>query len=838
MKKRAAGIVAGVLQIVLGFVVSASAAPVATQPATAPATRPATMPAALPVTLAGYSDEGTFFIFKNEERLVTLEFTWKAEGTFENKSTIEMGGQTVTQRLQVEPDNDGRWKKITQDTPLGPLTLERDGSVATRKLNERVDTINMKPETVLFENMSPALMSLAVRHYDQAKGGKQTFPIFIVPIGVFDAALERLDRVTRSIDGREVMFTRYTYGAPGVDLTVWVDDKDRVCLAEVPAQHAAYVRKGFEALRAAPATTTAPAADGSAAEFEVKVETDVGVPMRDGIKLATDIYRPVGEARVPVILVRTPYKKEMVELQARYYARRGYAFAIQDCRGRFSSPGTWEPFVHEAQDGYDTIEWLAAQSWSTGKIGMIGASYLGWVQWWAASENPPHLTTIIPNVSPPDPFHNIPYEYGAFMLLGSIWWADILESNATGDLSGRAISKIGEKKYGRLLRSLPVIDLDKAVLEKENPYWRKWIQHPVNDEYWAPANFLDRLQNVQIPVFHQSGWFDGDGIGTKLNYLKMASYGHRHQKLVLGPWGHTSEAHRMIGDRDFGPEAIVDLQSQYLRWLDHWLKGTNNGIADEPLVSLFVMGANKWLHGSVYPLPQTRFEKWYLVSGGQANTSPGDGRLTRVAPPPDSPPERFTYDPGDPTPNPDFSEEEDEPNAPTKSVEAKKKEAEAHHQQVTDARRDILVYVTEPLKEPLTIAGPVSAVLYAATSARDTDWFMRLMEVDEDGKVFPLVEGKIRARYRESTKKPEFLEPGKVYEYQLDLWHTGIQIPAGRRLRVEVASASFPYFSRNLNTGGHNEVETEFVAAEQTVYHNAQYPSHVLLPVIPGDDGP
>ncbi len=347
------------------------------------------------------------------------------------------------------------------------------------------------------------------------------------------------------------------------------------------------------------------------AEYEVTLDKDVGVPMRDGLKLATDIYRPDAEGQFPVILVRTPYKKEMNELQAKYFARRGYVYAVQDCRGRFSSPGKWDPFFNEPEDGYDTIEWLAAEPWSNGKVGMIGASYLGWVQWWAARENPPHLVTIIPNVAPPDPYFNIPYEYGAFFMFGAIWWADILEQDATADLSGKAFSEIMEKKYAKILRHLPVIELDEIVLGKKNPYWREWIQHPDNDDYWARASFLDHLDDLNIPVYHQSGWFDGDGIGSKLNYLAMNKHGHEYQKLVLGPWGHSASATRRgPRDTDFGPNAIVDLERSYVRWLDRWLKGVDNGIDREPLVSLFVMGTNKWLTGDVYPLPETEFTEF------------------------------------------------------------------------------------------------------------------------------------------------------------------------------------------------------------------------------------
>jgi len=796
----------------------------------------ATQPASSqPARISGFQDEGVFHLNRDEERLATITFKWQRDGTFEGTSTLSMAGQEVAQSLKITPGDDGRWISMSMETPLGPVSVEREGGQVRVTHKDKIRTISLKPDTVLFENFTPALISQAVRLYDHSKGGKQTFPLFIVPHVLMEGSLELKDRVERSVGGRDMEFTRLVYGLPGVDVTVWVDDEGRLYLADVPAQHVAYVREGFESLRLTAETDPLL----SAPTHAVREERGVSVPMRDGITLAADVYRPDAEGRFPVILVRTPYKKEMSELQGRYFARRGYAVAIQDCRGRFGSPGEWEPFVHEPQDGYDTVEWLAAQPWSSGKVGMIGASYLGWVQWWAASHRPPHLVTIIPNVSPPDPFYNIPYEYGVFFLWGAIWWADVLESEATADLSGAAISKIFDKKYHKLLRSLPVVDLDKAVLGRENRYWRTWIEHPTNDAYWERANFLDRLKDVNLPVFHQSGWFDGDGIGSKLNYQRMAAAGHAHQKLVLGPWGHTPEAHRRVGDRDFGEEAMVDLPRQYLRWLDCWLKGMDNGITKEPLVSVFVMGSNKWLHASEYPLPQTQFQKWYLTSGGHANTSAGDGRLSPQMPPGDGPAERYIYDPGDPTPNPEFFEEPDEETEEGTrkeiSVEQRKKEREAFHENVTRSRRDILVYVSEPLEEPLTFAGPVSAVLYASSSARDTDWFVRLMEVEKDGKIFQLAEGKIRARFLRSTHQPELLEPGRVYEYPIDLWQTGITIPAGHRLRVEVASASFPFFSRNLNTGGHNEKETEYVAAEQTIYHDARHPSHILLPVIPAD---
>lgn len=783
----------------------------------------------LPVSMAGFEDKGVFFLFKGEDRIVTSTFDWQKDGTFKSENVLAMAGQEVRFAFKYTPDADGRFLKIDIEQPQGPATVERDGETARITFKETKLNVTFKPDTILFENFSPALMTLAVKRYDRAKGGDQKLAVFVVGQAVVDASIEYQDTIERTLGGRDLKLDRFMYHFPGVDILIWAEESGRVLLGDVPSQRSAYVREGFESLRVEPETDPLI----SKPTFEVVEQRGVSVPMRDGVALSTDLYFPKTDQKAPAILIRTPYKKEMGELDGKHYARRGYGVAIQDCRGRFGSSGTWEPFVNEKQDGYDTVEWLAAQSWCSGKVGMIGGSYLGWVQWWAASQNPPHLVTIIPNVSPPDPFYNIPYEYGSFFLLGAIWWADVVEQEATGDLSGAAMSKISEKKYGKLLSALPVIDLDKAVLGKENKYWRTWIAHNTSDEYWARANFLDSLKNTRIPVFHQSGWFDGDGIGSKLNYSAMASHGHPNQKLILGPWGHQSEASRRIGDWDFGPQAAIDLPREYLRWFDYWLKDVDNGIAKEPLVRLFVMNSNEWVTGDKYPLPQTKFEKWYLSGAGHANTLSGDGNLTREQPPADSPPDKYTYDPADPTPNPSYYEETEEEEKREKSQEAVKKIAKEHRNKVTAQRQDMLVYTTDPFEAEYSFAGPISGVLHASTTAKDTDWFARLVLVEEDGEATPLVESRLRARYRNSMSKPELLEPGKSYEYSLDLWQTGITVKKGQRLRMEIASANFPLFSRNLNTGGHNEKETNFIKADQTIYHDAKRPSHVLLPMIP-----
>ena len=351
------------------------------------------------------------------------------------------------------------------------------------------------------------------------------------------------------------------------------------------------------------------------------------IPMRDGVKLATDIYFPQGkEERWPAILRRTPYDKKTEELEAQYFARRGYVVAVQDCRGLFESEGIFEPFIVEPKDGYDTVEWLGTRDWSCGKVGMMGLSYQGWVQLWAASQKPPHLTTIIPSCSPADPFYDNPYLYGIFMP-PTIDLVQIFEAAAAGTLSDEIMHKILYKRHDQALNSLPVIDFDKKVLGKEIPYWRRWIEHNSNDGYWSQANFLATLKDLDLPVFLQTGWFDLGVNGTRLVYEGLKQSRNKFIKLIIGPWGHVDKSSSKWDEYDFGNEAAIDLQVLFLRWFDYWLKGIDNKILEEPLVQLFGMFSNQWLKGTTYPLPNTNIRKIFLSSSRGANTSQGDGKL-------------------------------------------------------------------------------------------------------------------------------------------------------------------------------------------------------------------
>ncbi len=783
--------------------------------------------------LTGIADSGQFRLLVNDSEMAVITYALDATGNYQRTFKLTMAGQTVEYGLKIQAGADGNWQGMDIATPSEAISVRREPGKAVFTSKDKTYSVNLQEKAIIYDNYGPALESFFLRAYDQKAGGKQKFSRFLIPVQYMDMELELKNRQLRKIGDKEEAFVFYEASISGLAIEIWADEQFKIYMVNVPIQRACFIRRGYDGLLAAIAEDPL----ASKPVFQVERRTEM-VPMRDGVRLATDLYLPRGAAaeKFPVILIRTPYKKEMGELDARFYGRRGYAVAIQDCRGRFASEGVWVPFFNEAKDGYDAIEWLAAQPWSTGKVGMVGGSYVGWVQLWAAVAKPPHLVTIIPNVAPPDPFYNIPYEYGSFFIYGSIWWAEILESRATGDLSGQAISRIGERRYEKILKRLPVVELDKEIFGRINPYWRQWIENNRDGGFWQPVNFMKKLKDLDLPVFLQSGWFDGDGIGSKLNYAQLKLSRNPSQKLILGPWGHSDQASPRYGDVEFGKEAAPDLKMMYLKWFDHWLKGMDNKILEQPLVQIYVMFANQWLTGGTYPLPQTRFTKLYLGSRQGANTSRGDGLLSWEPVPAGREYDAYVYDPGDPTPHPDwyYKSDKDLKNDKKKvlATEEEKKRAELFHNALTDKRADILVYQTPPLDKPVTAAGPVSAVIYASSSARDTDWFVTLMDVDEKGKIFPLVHGTIRARFRASLEKPEFLEKDKIYSYAIDMWQTGISFQKGHRIRVEVASALFPLFSRNLNTGGHNEKETRFVKAAQKIFHSPAYPSHILLPLV------
>ncbi len=547
--------------------------------------------------------------------------------------------------------------------------------------------------------------------------------------------------------------------------------------------------------------------------FSVKTEFDVKVPLRDGVFLSADIYRPEEEGKYPAILSLTPYGNHSNPKTAIFFAERGYVFIIVDCRGRHDSEGEFYPLIHEAEDGYDVQEWVGKQPWCDRNIGTIGGSYGGWTQWLPAPLGNPHLKTMIPLVAPPDPFYNIPYQYGALMPT-SIFWAFFVNGHSNQNLESLNIDKI--------LKHLPLITMDEALGFKSK-VWKDWVSHSRYDDYWKKQSYQDKYHLVKVPILHISGWYDDDQPGTTMNYVGMRKNGgseeaRQNQKLIMGPWPHSVNSTSKLGDIDFGPTAIIDLNNLFLRWYDRWLKGIKNGVDEEPKVDIFVMGENKWRKESDWPLPQTVYTKFYFHSKGSANSLFGDGSLS-TSPPKKEPPDTFIYDPENPVPfitSPGFAQI-----------------GGPDDYRAIERRDDVLVYTSDFLEEDLEVTGPVVVKLYASSSAKDTDFTAKLLDVFPSGYAMRLCDGIVRARFRESLENPSLIEPGRVYEYTIDCWSTSNLFRKGHRIRVEISSSAFPKFDRNSNTGAPLGTEMKFQKATQTVYHSQIYPSHIILPVIP-----
>ncbi|MBA2597055.1 MAG: CocE/NonD family hydrolase [Chloroflexia bacterium] len=562
----------------------------------------------------------------------------------------------------------------------------------------------------------------------------------------------------------------------------------------------------------------------------VAVERDVPCRMRDGAMLFADIYRPAGEGPFPVILMRLPYDKTQAEnisySHPSWYARHGYLVVVQDVRGCNTSEGGFTPFQHEAEDGYDAIEWAARLPGANGRVGMYGFSYAGATQLLPATLRPPSLVTICPAMTASQYYEGWTYNQGALALAFTMSWAVDLASRearkarddrAVGELSAAYASMQGWNWFLPLASFPPLTGV-------YGHYFQEWLAHPTYDDYWRRWSIDEDYTRLIVPALHVGGWYDIFLSGTMKNFTGMrggagTDAARAAQKLLIGPWTHMPWAPASMSSESVEPTIVDDMQ---LRWFDQMLKGEETGVLDSP-VSLFVMGAEEWRDFPDWPPPGSEATRWFLHSDGRANSRFGDGRLSRKTPS-DEPPDVFTTDPLYPAPRVgghscclDFV-------APMGPAD----------QSAAEIFNAILVYTSEPLELPLELIGDVSVTLYAATTTRDTDWTARLCEVFPDGRSVNLQEGIVRARYRESLAEPTLLDPDTVYRYDMLLGPVGVCIAAGNRLRLSVSGSDFPQWDRNLNTGGalFQEGATASVVATQTVLHDGNHPSHVTLPVV------
>jgi len=555
----------------------------------------------------------------------------------------------------------------------------------------------------------------------------------------------------------------------------------------------------------------------------VEVRTEVKIPMRDGVELSANIFLPKVEGKYPVILIRSPYGKgNEKNADGLFYAGRGYVVVSQDCRGKGSSQGVWEPFANERSDGVDTQKWLLEQPWCNGSIGTAGGSYVGFTQWISAPNAGDHLKAMFPVVPLVDTYGDGVYIDGALNLALMMGWGSMVALPA-GEVAAMFTWK--EQDWDKAFRTLPLSEWDSALGRKVQ-YLRDWIAHPHFNEYWAARGIRNQWQDITVPICAVGGWYDifSRSVIEHVNAVRAKSgslEARKHQHLVMGPWAHGISQDGKVGDLNFGKESLIDLRDLQTKWFDYWLKGEKTGAGTWPAFRIFVMGSNKWRDEQQWPLERTEYTPYYFHSEGAANTAEGDGKLS-TAKPGAEPGDEFVYDPNNPVPTAGGCNLVGCPAGPRDQSEVEK-------------RNDVLVFTSEALKTELEVTGPVKVVLYASSTAKDTDFTAKLLDVHPDGRPFNLCDGIVRASRRDSKSEPSLIEPGKVYRYEIDLWVTSNAFLPGHKIRVEVSSSNFPRFDRNLNTGEPFGTGTKFIMAAQTIYHDKERPSHVLLPVIGGD---
>jgi len=564
---------------------------------------------------------------------------------------------------------------------------------------------------------------------------------------------------------------------------------------------------------------------------EARLLHGLRLPMRDGVRLSADVYVPRERGPFPTIVTRTPYESgrdHFIELGV-WWAERGYAFVVQDCRGRFESEGVFHAYFPDIEDGYDTLEWVAGQQWCDGKIGTWGRSYGALTQWLPAPLQSPHLSCMAPHVVCDDFFSDCHYIGGAFQLLLSLGAATIWETNLATVIGNQARQLFQNRKFWS---HLPLIELDELAIGRKIAYWREWLEHPTYDDYWERCNTMGKQDRIGVPTFQQCGWFDPYTAAGFRSFNGLVERGatavaRNQQRILVGPWTHENPDSVRMGDMDFGDESLLNIREEERRWFDWQLRGVAGGIADEPPIRIFVSGSNHWIFAHKWPLPETRRVPYYVHSSGQAHSDPSSGRLD-CEPPGNEPADRFEYDPSDPVPT----------LGGNHSVQMMTAHAENPlevgpvDQRPIECRKDVLVYTSAPLETDLTVIGPVEMKLYAESSARDTDFTARLTDVDQQGRSLVITEGIIRGRYRKSLTATELLEPNVADEFLITLFPVSHAFLAGHRLRLDISSSNFPRFSRNLNTGEDVATGTRMQTARQTVLHNSEYPSHIVLPIV------
>jgi hypothetical protein len=579
-------------------------------------------------------------------------------------------------------------------------------------------------------------------------------------------------------------------------------------------------------------------AAAAAEPLQVITERNVAVPMRDGVELRANVFRPDRGGPYPVLVLRTPYGKPNGGMDR--YVKSGYIVVTQDARGRYASDGQWESFVrfetHDAEDGFDTVQWAAKLPGSTGKVGTFGASYNAFLQWRLAALRPPALVAMAAS--------SIPARYTDLEGPGTIrpgrrlhWWVTSMSpdmrrragrSGVNSKSEMRKLWNAGDDK--KWLNHLPWLELPETACEDETAAVRFWLKNPHSD----PWKLHEDARKVVVPNLNLIGWCDHCNGNMLLDRTIMNESASQRARIgsrtIVGPWSHSKR--RRYGNIDFGPTAQLDIVGLQIRWFDHWLKGKKDGLEDSSPWRIFVMGENRWRDEPHWPLERAQNRVFYTASDGHANTPAGDGRLTAQQPAQSRVPtkseaptksevpsltDRYTYDPQDPVP----------------SLHGPALFVIPTDQRPLAERRDILVYQSEPLTERFEVTGNPTVELYASSSAPDTDFFARLVDVAPDGMARDVSLGMVRARFRDGLDRPALIKPGAVAKYTIRMDPTSNAFLPGHRIRLDITSSDFPNYDRNHNTATDQNANAVLKSAEQVIYHGATQATRIILPWIP-----
>ena len=564
-------------------------------------------------------------------------------------------------------------------------------------------------------------------------------------------------------------------------------------------------------------------ADAKAEELKVVTERNVDVPMRDGVILRANVHRPDRGGPYPVLVMRTPYGNK-AKFDA--FVKAGYIVVAQDARGRYTSDGEWESFLrfktHDGEDGYDTVEWAAKLPGSTGKVGTMGASYNAFLQWRLAPLRPPSLVCMSAL--------SILGRYTDLEGPGTIrpgrrlqWWIFNMSPDRR-KRSGRQVSEefkllTADRGAQKWLWYLPWLELPRGAFEEETEAVHNWLKNPHTD----PWKLDEGVKEISVPNFDIVGWHDHCN-GDMLLYKTMVKEAktetaRKGSRIIIGPWSHAGRGRRKFGTIDFGPEAAVDTRAMEIRWFDYWLKGKANGVDKDAPVKIFVMGENRWRDEQRWPLERAEDRVFFISSGGKANTPGGDGRMVEEKPSVGGS-DRYVYDAAD----------------PVLTLHGKSSFTHAADQRPLADRRDILVYQSEPVTERFEVTGNPVVELYAASSAPDTDWFVRLIDVAPDGVARDISLGLVRARYRNGLEKPELITPGESVKYTIRMNATSNAFLPGHRIRLDITSSDFPNYDRNHNTAADQNADATLAIARQTIHHGGARATRIVMPWVGNEE--